>query len=297
MLTIIKMKFINILFCIVLSSSSALSTPYETKVDSIKNESVIEFYHIKLSKNLKELAKSSSSTIKINQIIENQLTDSVNLYEITYINNMLEGINWVFKKNKDYYYFEYTSYRFGFGFKKITELEFNAFLKKKRRLIKKKNYDKNLILDEVTTKINDTVDSTRIKILNYLINSNQPMNIKGVNINLIKFYKIISNKTVNNVLLYMEGYSQYYEIYLEDKSDKDLIFLLDSYQGKFGTLDILPKAFVIAKVLFLRTGEKKYLKTLRKIYNVHSRLIKEGTPEYYEDFLLNLPLEDQYFKE
>jgi hypothetical protein len=61
-------------------------------------------------------------------------------------------------------------------------------------------------------------------------------------------------------------------------------------------VQVIPKAFVIAKVLYLRTHKSDYLVKLRKLYAAHNRCIKNEPPEYYQAEMLREPFEDSYFE-
>ncbi len=77
---------ITILFCLTITTSNMLLAIENTQKYSIENEDVIEFYKIKLSKDQKKLEKTGPCNIEIRQLILNNHTDSISLYELTYIN-------------------------------------------------------------------------------------------------------------------------------------------------------------------------------------------------------------------
>jgi len=116
------------------------------------------------------------------------------------------------------------------------------------------------------------------------------------NISVLNYFKYRKDSISSEILKYTEGYSQAYEFYLDNKSTEELKKLLSRHNGESGGIEIYPKAYVISKVLYFRTGNGIYLEKLRYYYAIHNQLMKEISPEYYEYNLLDEPLEDYPFE-
>jgi hypothetical protein len=301
----IKKEYIVIIFLFMILNSFGQKNVIFFEKESFPSNT--EFYKEKISsKYLNEVNElMSSSYVSNNKIIVNTNDSISKIYELFFIDSNLYSLKISIKYFSNYY-------------------EFNSIVKDTNLVFKKiKNdyYQKSIVIDkckicnntECFKKDNnfckngityEKLLSLELKIINDVIifNNNKLLNnnlnfVKSIiydkNISLLNYFKYRKDSIPNDILKYTEGYSQAYEIYLEDKSNDELNYLLNQYSTDTRWTNP-PKAYVIAKVLYLRTSKTKYLETLRKMYKIHNRLIKEEPPEFYEYEILKAPFKDEY---
>ena len=269
-----------------------------------------EFYKEKLPpKFTNELNELMGSTfISNNKIIVNPNDSISKTYELFFIDSNIYSFKISVKFFNDHYYFN--------SFVKDTNLVFKK--------IKIDSYQENIVIDKCkiynnaecfkrdnnfcengityeellnleTKIINDIIIFNNNKLINYNLNFVKSR-IYDNNISVLNYFKYRKDSISSEILKYTEGYSQAYEFYLDNKSTEELKKLLSRHNGESGGIEIYPKAYVISKVLYFRTGNGIYLEKLRYYYAIHNQLMKEISPEYYEYNLLDEPLEDYPFE-
>jgi hypothetical protein len=303
------MKNTLILFSIVCFNLN-LYAQYGINKESFPDKT--EFYREKLSTKYTNEIKglTGSSYVSSFKIIVNTNDSISRNYELFLIDSNIYSLEINLKCDSDYYKFSsFVNDSLILELKMFKKVEIGFF--EKSEIIEKCNifdckdcfkiddkfcenaivYDSLLYLEKKVIK--DIIAFNHNNLLNTKIMYVRSM-ILDKNISLLNYYKYSKDTVSNDILKYTEGYSQAYEIYLENKSTAGLDSLLNQYMDEL-RWPVPSKAFVIAKVLYLRVGDENYLKTLRKAYEMH-KVWMELPPEVYELNIIEEPFKDYFFE-